>query len=143
MHPKYSPIEVTRQFLAAFAYQDKESLDALFIPDVEFNLNCHDKVISGASSQEVSELLMKERSRWVQSRMDVKSWKNKGARITVKFHVQFGEDIFTDYLEYTADIFVQSNVISSLQMICSEKKRLDDLPVWEKPDLPIRNAASS
>ena len=74
-------MEVVRNFLAAFAYQDKDTLNNLFAPNLEYNLTCHDKVWSGFSGEEASNLFLQERERWVQSRMDVKSWEKKDDKI--------------------------------------------------------------
>ena len=143
MPSKQSPMEIMRQFLAAFAYQDQESLIELLASDIKFKFNCHEKIVSGESSQKASDLLMEERSRWVQSRMDVKSWQSNHEGINVKFHVQYGEDIFTEYLEYVADITIQADVIKTLQMVCSEKESSGKLPIWEKTNMSFNNASAS
>lgn len=135
MHPKNSTMEIMRRFLAAFAYRDKDTLNELFAPIIEFHFSCHQKVASGRSVADACAFILEERERWVQSRMDVKGWQHDGEAVTVKFHVQYGEDIFTEYLEYIASITIESNLIKSLKMHCTEKKMNTAVPAWNKPRL--------
>ena len=132
MHPKNSTMEIMRQFLAAFVYQDKDTLNKLFAPIFEYHFMCHEKTTSGVSIKEACDLILRERERWAQGRMDVKSWQYDGKFITVKFHVQYGEDIFTEYLEYVTSITIESNLIKSLKMHCTEKKTATAVPPFNK-----------
>jgi len=118
----YSSSKLDRQFLAALAYQDKDTLNGLFAPNIMCVFDCAGKIFADHSSIAAINFLLDERKRWTQPRIDIKGWHYEGSQIIVKFHVQFGEDIFTEYLEYVAKITVKLNVIKKLQMYCSEKQ---------------------
>jgi hypothetical protein len=134
-------MEIVRQFLAAFAYQDKDTLNDLFAPNLKYNFTCQEKVQSGFSREDASNLVLQERERWVQSRMDVKSWQNDDGKITVTFHVQYGNDIFTEYLEYVAGLRIEQGVIQCLKMNCTEQKL--KAPVWDTPKVTGSSLASA
>lgn len=141
MHRNNSSMEVIRQFLAAFAYQDKDTLNTLFAPNINCTINCSGKIFSGGTARAAIDYFLKERTRWVQARMDIKSWQYGGEQITVRFHVQVGEDIFTHYLEYIARITVDEGIIKIIHMDCFEKKTEAESFVWNNSNPSVKNCS--
>ncbi len=111
-------METVRQFLAAFADQDRETLTNLLAMDVDYDFDCKNRKAEGLAQRDVVKKLISERARWQKSRIDIKSWQVENQTITLTFHVQYGCDIYTDYLEYNFKLTIRLGRIFQLRMYC-------------------------
>ncbi len=129
MVEQLSKIEIVRRFLAAFASQDKDTLDWLLSPTINYQFRCDERYFQGFSRSEASWHILRERELWVQSRVDIKSWQIDGQVVTVKFHVQSGRDIYTDFLEYVVRLVINAQFVEKILLHCAAHQ-LDSTPIW-------------
>ncbi|MCP4361856.1 MAG: nuclear transport factor 2 family protein [Chloroflexi bacterium] len=122
-------MEIVRCFIAAFASRDKDTLDWLLSPTINYQFYCDGIDFQGFSRDEVSGHILRQRELWIQSRVDIKSWQIDGQVVTVKFHVQRGKDIYTDFLEYVVRLVINAQCIEMILVQCATQ-HLDSLPVW-------------
>lgn len=127
-----SPMEIMRQFLAAFAGSDRNSLYQLLAHDVSLNISKQNMRLRSDSLPRVVDFLLAETAVWSRQRIDVQSWSAEREQLVVKFHANVQQNGRLQEMAYTLLLTVQNRLVRSIMIRCDENVAMAE-PVWQIP----------
>lgn len=130
-----SPMEMVRQFIAAFAGRDAEALLSLLAPHVYLRLQTGELSQTVRRRRSACEVLLTESSRWVSPRVDMQNWAVEGDTITLQFQVQWPSARPLYLLQLTC-------FRGEIGAITLERNGERPLPAWKIPARLLSQAQS-
>lgn len=124
------PMEIMRQFLAAFAGSDKNGLYQLLAQNASLRISKHNMRLQSDSLPHVVDFLLAETAVWSRKRIDVQSWSAERERMAVKFHVSVQQNGRLQEIAYTLYLKVQEGRVQSVDVHCDESIATA-MPVWQ------------
>ena len=134
MYIHSSPMEIMRQFLAAFAGANRNTLNQLLSDDAHLTIKKMNMWFQSRDSQQVVDFLLAETNNWARSRIDVQSWSGKDNHLTVKFHAHIKRNDRNQEYAYTVSLTIENGRIEVIK-ICGQNIATAK-SVWQFPKRP-------
>ncbi len=129
-----SPMEIMRQFLAAFAGSDKDGLYRLLTNDARLVISKKNMWFQSRELSQAVDFLLAETSSWTGRRIDVQSWSDNGNQVKVKFHVNVQRNGRFEEYAYTVTLTLDEAKISAIDL-CGQSIATAR-SVWQFPKRP-------
>ncbi len=127
-----SPMEIMRQFLAAFAGSDKNGLYQLLAHDASLKISKQNMRFQSDSRPRIVDFLLAETAVWSRERIDVQSWSSEKEQLVVKFHANVQQNGRLEDMAYTLFLTVQDPFVQSVKIRCDESVATAE-SVWQVP----------
>ena len=129
-----SPMEIMRQFLAAFAGSNRDALERLLSEDAHLTISKKNTWFQSRNLPQNIDFLLAETSSWARRRIDVQSWSTENEALVTKFHVSVKRYGRIQEYAYTIALSINDAQIEALK-ICGETVATA-IPVWQLPTNP-------
>lgn len=126
------PMEIMRQFLAAFAGSDKNGLYQLLSQDASLRISKQNMRLQSDSLPRIVDFLLAETAVWSRKRIDVQSWSVERERMAVKFHANVMNNGRLQEMAYTLYLKMQEGRIQDVDVRCDESIAAA-MAVWQMP----------
>ena len=126
------PMEIMRQFLAAFAGSDKNGLYQLLAQNASLKISKQNMRLQSDSLPRIVDFLLAETAAWSRKRIDVQSWSAEMEQMAVKFHANVMHNGRLQDMAYTLYLKVQEGRIQAVDVYCDESVAAA-MSVWQMP----------